>query len=245
MQQANSVGLSSDLAEKVQNGTIDISEYDSETAELISDYQELYEKAIACSDAVQELHESLASPYEDNFNNVKDDFDNQLSLLEHMTNMYNSSINLLEKQVLMVSSEYYYALQEITQQNISIMNSELAELQQKLAEAMASGAIEEYSQAWYDMMNAINEIQEALAEVNIELAEYANIIRNLEWECFDYIQERISQITNEADFIIKLMSNSDLFDDNGQFNEQGLDSKRTANRAWASIGAKGNGGKRQ
>lgn len=42
MQQANSVGLSSDLAKKVQDGTIDISEYDSETAELISDYQEWY-----------------------------------------------------------------------------------------------------------------------------------------------------------------------------------------------------------
>ena len=42
IQQADSVGLSSDLVEMVQNGTIDISEYDSETSELIDDYQEWY-----------------------------------------------------------------------------------------------------------------------------------------------------------------------------------------------------------
>lgn len=43
MQQANSVGLSSDLATKVRNGTIDINEYDADTQELISDYQEWYD----------------------------------------------------------------------------------------------------------------------------------------------------------------------------------------------------------
>lgn len=42
VQQANSVGLSSDLAEKVHSGAIDISEYDKETAELIKDYQDWY-----------------------------------------------------------------------------------------------------------------------------------------------------------------------------------------------------------
>ena len=42
MQQANSVGLSADLMQKVQDGSVDISEYDSEVAELISDYQNWY-----------------------------------------------------------------------------------------------------------------------------------------------------------------------------------------------------------
>ena len=42
IQQANSVGLSSDLANLVRNGTINISEYDSATQELISDFQDWY-----------------------------------------------------------------------------------------------------------------------------------------------------------------------------------------------------------
>ena len=42
MQEANSVGLSADLMQKVQDGSIDISEYNDEIAELISDYQNWY-----------------------------------------------------------------------------------------------------------------------------------------------------------------------------------------------------------
>lgn len=46
MQEANSVGLSSSLASKVRNGTVNINEYSKETAELIKDYQEWLDIAI-------------------------------------------------------------------------------------------------------------------------------------------------------------------------------------------------------
>lgn len=42
LQEANSVGLSEDLAERVRNGTIDINEYNSETRDLISEFQNWY-----------------------------------------------------------------------------------------------------------------------------------------------------------------------------------------------------------
>lgn len=44
MQQANSVGLSAGLAQLVRDGTINIADYDSATADLIQEYQEWYEK---------------------------------------------------------------------------------------------------------------------------------------------------------------------------------------------------------
>ncbi|MCD8376865.1 MAG: hypothetical protein LUD69_07965 [Oscillospiraceae bacterium] len=42
MQEANSVGLSSDLAAKVMDGTIDIETLDEDTADLVSQFQEWY-----------------------------------------------------------------------------------------------------------------------------------------------------------------------------------------------------------
>lgn len=42
MQEANSVGLSEGLKEKVRTGTIDINEYDEDTQKLIKDYQDWY-----------------------------------------------------------------------------------------------------------------------------------------------------------------------------------------------------------
>ena len=219
MEEANSVGLSSDLASKVQDGTIDLTEYDSETQELIKDYQEWYEKALDCSDAIQQLHEDLASLYEDNFNNIKDDFDSQLELLEHMTTTYETGIDKLEAQGYLQSTEYYAALKDVEQKNIAVLNQELASLTQSFSEAMASGEIDEESEAWYGMQSSINEVKEAIDEAELSLAKYAQTMREVEWEHFDYTRERIAQVTQESDFMIELMSNSDMHTDNGQLTD--------------------------
>lgn len=222
MQEANSVGLSSNLAAKVQNGTIDINEYDSDTADLIKSYQEWYEKALDCSDAILELSESIAELYQNKFDDVASDYENQLSLLEHLTNTYNNGIEDLEERGYLASTKYYTALQNVEKQNIAIQKKELAALTAAMSEAVNSGSIAEGSQAWYEMQQEINSVTEAIQESEMALVEYANAIRDIEWERFDYIQEQISNITEEADFLIDLLDNSDLYTDNGQLTDIGM-----------------------
>lgn len=72
------------------------------------------------------------------------------------------------------------------------------------------------------MQAEINGVKEEIAEANVELAEYAKTMREIEWGYFDYTQERISQITQEADFLIDLLSNSDLHTDKGQLTDEGM-----------------------
>lgn len=160
--------------------------------------------------------------YEDNFNNVKDDFENQLTLAEHLTNQYETGIDMLEARGYLESTKYYAALQDATKGEISILNNELAGLEQAFSDAMNSGEIEKYSEAWYSMQAEINGVKEEIAEANVELAEYAETMREIEWGYFDYTQERISQITQEADFLIDLLSNSDLHTDKGQLTDEGM-----------------------
>lgn len=222
MQEANSVGLSSSLAAKVQNGTIDINEYDSDTADLIKSYQEWYEKALDCSDAILELSESIAELYQNKFDDVAADYENQLSLLEHLTNTYNNGIDELEERGYLASTKYYTALQNVEKQNIAIQKKELAALTSAMSEAVNSGSIAEGSQAWYEMQQEINAVTEAIQESEMALVEYANAIRDIEWERFDYIQEQISAITSEADFLIDLMDYSDLYTNNGQLTDIGM-----------------------
>lgn len=72
------------------------------------------------------------------------------------------------------------------------------------------------------MQNEINGVKEAIAESEVNLAEFAKTMREIEWERFDYIQERIEQITQEADFLIDLMSSKELYTDKGQLNDDGM-----------------------
>lgn len=222
MAQANSVGLSSELAQKVRDGSIDISEYDSDTAELISDYQEWYEKALDCSDAIDELHESLASLYEEKFDAISTDFDNQLSLIEHKANTYSNKLSILEDNGYRSSYNLYQSLASVEQENIKNLTQKYSKLQNTLQQAVNSGEIEEYSEAWYEMKIEINEVNEAIQESTASVLEYKKALRDLKWEQFDDIQEGISNISTESEFLINLLGNSNLYDDNGQLTNEGL-----------------------
>ena len=221
LKEANSVGISSDLAALVQNGAIDISEYDEETRELISQYQDFYEKALDCSDAILELKESLASLYEEKFDSIQSDFEGQLSILEHLTASYENDIDTLEARGYLESAKHYAALQDVAKQNITILNKELNSLEQSFSEAMNSGEIEAGSEAYYSMATAINDVKEEIDNANLSLIEYGNTMREIEWGYFDFVQDRISQLTQESNFLIDLMSDTDLHTEDGQLTDTG------------------------
>lgn len=222
MKQADSVELSDDLKEKVKNGSIDISEYDEDTQKLIKDYQEWYEKALDCDEAVQKLHEDLAQLYKDNFDNIQEKFEHQLNLYDHLSKTYETGIKALEAKGYLASTEYYKALSNVEKKNIKARKKELADLEQAFSEAMASGEIEKGSDAWYEMQEEINKVKEEIDEANVALLEYQKTMREIKWSYFDYVQERIGQITQETDFLIDLMSDDKLFNDNGQLSDKGL-----------------------
>lgn len=72
------------------------------------------------------------------------------------------------------------------------------------------------------MQQEINDVKEAIDEANLSLLEYDKTMREINWGYFDYMEDRISQITAESGFLIDLMSNSKMYDDNGQLTNEGL-----------------------
>lgn len=222
MKKAASVGISSDLANKIQNGAVDISEYDSETAEIIEEYKEWYDKALDCRDAIDELHETLNSLYKERFDNISKDFENQLAQIEHLAQTYNIQIDIAEAKGYLSSVKYYASLQDSQRKSLSALNQELTSLNSAFNEGMKSGTIEEYSDAWYEMKDSINNVTEEIMKGKQQIAEYAKTMREIEWGHFDYLQERISHITQESDFLINLLDSEKLFDDKGHFADEGM-----------------------
>ena len=223
MAKANSLGLDETWARKIREGSFEISTVtDEDLADKIKDYQDFYEKAIEAKDAVADLHEEIANLYKDRFDNLSNDFENQLSLLEHLTNTYDNGIDDLEERGYLASTKFYEAMQNVEKQNIDIQKKELDSLVKSMSEAVNSGEIKEGSEAWYDMQNDINSVKEAIQESETALVKFQNSIRETKWDRFDYLQEQISNITDEANFMIDLMENSNLYTDNGKFTDTGM-----------------------
>ena len=223
MAQANAVGLSGEWQEKVKNGSIELSKItDEDLADKIKDFQDFYEKAIEAKDAVADLHEEIAKLYKDKFENVSDKYEGDLALLGHLTNVYKTGMDALQAQGYKGSKVYYKALEQAETDSISVLKDELKAQIEAYSEAMNSGEIEKGSSALYDMQKAINSTKESIQDAELSLLLYEKSMRELDWEYFDYMEDRISNITDEADFLIDLMANGKLFDDKGQMTDTGM-----------------------
>lgn len=220
--EAESVTLSNELKERARNGAIDINEYDKDTAEQINEYLKWYEKGLDLQEKVAELHENIAEIYQDRFDMVQDDYDNQLEQIEHEIEMQEKNVDMVNARGYLANASFYEKMAEIESRRLAKMRAEMTDLQKYFTEAMDSGEIDEGSEAWYEMQSSINGVAEAIADANIQLVEYEKTMRSIAWDTFDYVIDRFSQLSEEANFIISLMESGELYDDRGQFNNAGL-----------------------
>ena len=95
-------------------------------------------------------------------------------------------------------------------------------MQKQFQESLDSGVIIKGTKEYYDMQNSIDEVAMSIAETTNNIVEMQAAIRDLEWEQFDQMQEAISRVTSESDFLIELMSHKQLYDKDGKMTEQGL-----------------------
>lgn len=222
MQEAESVDLSDTYKELVRLGKIDIETItDENLKEKIDLYTQWIEKAYECEDAIHDLNDELAELSRQKFDNVAQEYDDAISALEHSTEMLNGTIDKLEADGYVASIKLYSGLIENEQSKIEMLSSEYGELVSALNEAVKNGTITEYSEEWYSMKSEIYDVEESLLEANTAVSEFKNNIRETQWELFDRMQEMKSDIQAEGEFLIELMSESDLFDDKGNITDSG------------------------
>lgn len=222
LKQANSVGLSSSWAKLVREGKVDISTIkDENLADKISEYQNWYEKALDCRDAIEQLKETESELYEQAFEHISTMFDGIVGQLEHFRNMMEGYVDQTETAGYIVSQQYYSALIDNEEETLEKLNQERSQLVASLNDAVNSGAIAKESESWYSMWDSINSVNEAIQESTTSIIEFKNEMRQIEWDIFDLFQDAVSGITTESDFLVDLMSNDKLFDDRGDITDQG------------------------
>lgn len=222
IKQANSVGLKESIAKLVRNGKIDITKYDESTREKISDYQNWYDKAVDCKNAIVELKEKEKELIKQKFDDIGTRYDGYISLLENKAKRIEELISQTEAKGLAVSEKYY--TQQVADENAKIerLTVERNEQVKALADALRAGTVVEDSEAWYEMNQAIDDTTQSIYECNTSVLELNNSIRQLNWDRFDYLQDKISLVADEAEFMIGIMENSKLFDDLGKITDTGM-----------------------
>ena len=226
MKRAESVALSEEYKQKVRDGKLQIEDItDEKLKEKIDDYQEWVDKALDCRDAITDLNEQLGDIQKAKFDNVNAQFEALRAEIDDSIEQVETGLDIVEAKGNFASKQYFTSLMSMEKENIAVMEKQYVALQQAFSDAMASGKIEEGSEAYYDMQQQIRDVAKSLQEADLALIEYKNDMWEMDWSAFEYGQSLIEELTKESEFLIDLLSfnENDLFSKvNGKLTDSGF-----------------------
>ncbi len=86
---------------------------------------------------------------------------------------------------------------------------------------LTNAGVTEGSERWHELNAEILSTNEAIADSELKVTEWANAIRQVKWDTFDFMHDQIAKVSDEADFLIKLMEGR-THEENGQLTDAGL-----------------------
>lgn len=167
------------------------------------------------------MNESVSDLYKTIFDNKIAEFEGALGQLENKANLINAYIDKAELMGYRADSTYYTELINLENKNINQLKKEKTALINELNKAVNDGVITVNSEAWYEMQEEIDTVTQKIVESENAILEYSNTIREISWDNFDYIQNIVSQLTDESDFLIDVMSKSNMYNKNGSITNEG------------------------
>lgn len=225
MDLANSVGLDEYYQDLIKNGAIDVITVDDENLQdQIDKFQDFYDKAQDCNDKIKDLNQNLKELQKTKFDNVVSQFEDITSSISHAVTMLDKYIDLADKHGYYASTDLYEKQIGEYNNTLNTLTNERNVLQTKLQESVQSGLVQEGSEAWHDMLQQIQSVNEEIVDTIINIQEVENSLRDLDFTKFERGQDNISNLTSEAQFYIDLIEkmNKDLYDEDGVITSEGL-----------------------
>lgn len=222
MDRFNSYDLSDYYKDQIANGSFNIETvYDENLKDAISDCQDLYDKAQDAADSVQSLNIEIRQLAKSRFDNIQSQFEEVLGKVNSIKDLYSKDNDLLEEQGWFASTLLNNSMIEQEQKNLVKLEQERDALTKALNSAMASGKIEAESEDWYSMQSAIDDCTSSIYDAKKALVEYDNAIRQINWDAFDRTRDDVSNLIDETQFLVDLLKDEDITDDNGNMNDNG------------------------
>lgn len=155
--------------------------------------------------------------------NIEAYYGNRQGMLDQRATRVNNAMNLAEAQGHATSTAYYKQLRSLESKKRNSLIAERDALQKELEDGMRNGTIRQYSDEWYELVQRIDDVTNAIDESSIALQNYDNQIRQIKWDRFDELQEKIRGISEELNFLINELSRKKLSDeDTGWMTEEGV-----------------------
>lgn len=214
LQQADNVALSEDYKRKVRNGEINIEDItDEDLYNRVQDYQNWYEKAVELQDKIQELNISLSELAQKKFDNIVTQFEDIEKVFTDTNDILDKLVDYAETKGRIISKSYYEAMLQNENENNKLLVQQRDQMVSELNELVNTGKVTEYSETWYDLKQQIDEVNGSIVESNKSIQEFYNNMRQADWDLFDLVQDKITGIADEIEFVQSLLDDRDNLTD--------------------------------
>lgn len=174
------------------------------------------------ANAEAEYAQSIVENAKKKLDNIAAYYDSFMSQWENRSSMIETYMDRMQTQGYNLSTKFYEAQIQQEQSIVDNLSEKYKAMKRNFEAAVQNGDITKGTQEYYEMKDSVDQVANSLAEAENKVFELQASIRDLKWEQFDQLQDSISRITSESDFLIDLMSHKDMFDDDGKMTEQGL-----------------------
>lgn len=174
------------------------------------------------ANAEAEYAQSIVENAKKKLDNIAAYYDSFMSQWENRSSMIETYMDRMQTQGYNLSTKFYEAQIQQEQSIVDNLSEKYKTMKRNFEAAVQNGDITKGTQEYYEMKDSVDQVANSLAEAENKVFELQASIRDLKWEQFDQLQDSISRITSESDFMIDLMSHKDMFDDDGKMTEQGL-----------------------
>jgi len=176
---ATRAGLSVDIVKKIQEGTINIEEYDDNTRKAIQTYQTWWDKAKGCLDTIENLNDQLYDLSKQKLDNIVNYFSNIDDMLNQQIETYNKMVEVKEAYGKEMTRDDYLEAIKLTEQAIANLSEEQATLQTELDRQVESGVIKVGSDDWYNYAKQLEELNSTISQAKIDLSELNDEVKNV------------------------------------------------------------------
>ena len=204
------------LRDAADNGAINITDFYGETGEkaveAIEKYRDYVQKAADLRQMQEELITENADLAKQKFDNVATQYENEIGLIQNVNDQIEAQISLQEDKGYVASAKYYESMITNTEKVQNQLKAQKDAMQSVLDAEVAAGRVEVGSDRWYEMVNALYEVDAQIVECTSSIEDFNNAINDIKWDNFENITNHIEYLSSQTQDLIDLMENSgDLF----------------------------------
>lgn len=215
--------------EMAKNGAVAITDFlgeaNEKVVESINNYREWAKKVTDLNQQLEETKKTIADTHVEIQSMVKDEYDNRISLITSVNDRIQETIDLLDEEGKRSSAVMYEEMIKNSTKQLSQLQNKRAEMQKALDEAVSlgpNGGVEKYSTQWYEMVNAINDVDSEINDCKVDLEGFQNSINQLHWDNFEKFIDAIDNVGTEISNLGDLIDEEDAVDEIGNWTNKGI-----------------------